>query len=91
MIKMPKKIPSLKKRDQEWLDARGIKIFKDQMIIPSHCQNLGAELIDIEKCDDIWITGSGKWVCKCRIQDHKPVECSEKPCVKNAYPGIDEQ
>lgn len=45
---------------------------------------------DVEKCDDILITGSGKWVCKCRIQDTKPVECREKPCVKNAYPGIDE-
>ena len=77
MIRMPKKIPSLKKRDQEWLDARGIKIFKDQMIIPSRCNHLGA--IEIK----------GDWVCACRIQGTKPFECSSKPCVKNAYPGID--
>ena len=88
MVKIPKRY-YLKKSDWEWLNARRIRIFKDQMIIPSPCSYLDSELINFEKYDDPLMVGSGSWVSKCLIHDTKPVVCKKKPCVKNFYPGID--
>lgn len=75
---------------REWMNARGIRIFKDQMVIPSGCPHLRAELIDIEKSDNSVIAGSGRWVTKCDIQETKPILCKMTKCIKLKYPGIDE-
>jgi hypothetical protein len=88
MIKMPLHM-AVTPAAKEWMDARGIRLFKNQMIIPSRCQHLGAEQIGIEAPLFGFIVGSGAWVCACRIQDKKPLECRLKGCIKNQYPGID--
>lgn len=75
MVKMSRS-QYIHRNDLEWMNARGIRIFSDQMIIPSRCPNLGAEQI------------GEKWFCRCNIQDQKPKECAEKPCIKNKYPRI---
>lgn len=76
-----------------WMEARGIKIYKDQLIIPSTCQYLGAE--DLSKIkipgtlEDLNTNQKENWVCRCMIQDKKPIVCSDRPCLKKQFPEID--
>ena len=89
MVKLPRAI-QVSHMDREWMDARGIKIFKGQMVIPSRCGHLGAEQINTFENDGIFRPNNqGEWVCTCRIQSKKPVVCSSQNCIKNKYPGID--
>lgn len=81
MIKLPNRF-KITSAGHEWFLARGIRIYRNQMVIPSRCDHLNA--IQIKNDLEQWV-----WVCNCKIQDTKPKECAEKDCVKIKFPGID--
>jgi hypothetical protein len=75
-------------RDLIWMKARGIWLKGDQMVIPSRCQHLGAEQLPEPVVAGSITVGDGVWICKCKIQDKKPLVCATARCPK-AMLGIE--
>lgn len=78
MIKRNIRVP-VEPRDLIWMRERGIVLKGDQMIIPSRCQHLGAEQVT-ETINGL--VREGVWLCKCKIQDKKPLVCAMSNCPK---------